>query len=74
MPRKRETVMTSPPRGLRPMKFDPSQPAILHDVLNDRILPSLALRADQCDISTGTVIAPRIPRVTPPRMNSRRRE
>jgi AcrR family transcriptional regulator len=29
---------------------------------------------DQCDISAGTVIASRMPRVTPPRMNSRRRE
>ena len=31
--------MVSPPLGLRPMKdFDPSQPAILHDVLNDCIV------------------------------------
>jgi hypothetical protein len=28
-----------PPEGLRPMSdFDPSQPAILHDVLTDKIL------------------------------------
>src|SRR5207302_1733136 len=30
--------------------------------------------APQCDISTGTVIDWRMPRVAPPRMNSRRRE
>src|SRR5260370_42501538 len=30
-------------------------------------------RGGQCDIITGTVIDPRMPRVTPPRMNSRRR-
>jgi hypothetical protein len=35
----REFAMVSPPEGLRPMKdFDPSQPAILHDVLNDSIV------------------------------------
>jgi len=29
-----------PPEGLRPMsQFDPSQPAILHDALNDEIVP-----------------------------------
>jgi hypothetical protein len=30
---------TTPPEGLRPMKdFNPSEPAILHDVLNAKII------------------------------------
>ena len=32
--------MPSPPSGLRPMQeFDPSEPAILHEVLTDEIVP-----------------------------------
>ena len=35
-----EFTMPAPPKGLRPMKdFDPSQPAVLHDVLNDCMVP-----------------------------------
>src|SRR5262245_23697566 len=32
------------------------------------------VRANQCDIRVGMVMEPRIPRVTPPRTNSRSRE
>ena len=32
--------MTKPPPEMRPMStFDPSEPAILHDMLNDTIIP-----------------------------------
>ena len=36
--------------------------------------PKTYSEGGQCDIITGTVIDARMPRVTPPRMNSRRRE
>jgi hypothetical protein len=39
-----------------------------------RELNAGSARRDQWDISTGTVMEVRIPRVAPPRMNSRRRE
>ena len=41
------TSDTAPPKGLRPMKdFDPTKPAILHDVVTDRIVTWDWKRAD----------------------------
>jgi hypothetical protein len=40
-------ITNFPPDGLRPMKdFDPAQPAILHDVVSDRIMTWDWKRAD----------------------------
>ena len=46
----------------------------LHNDIQHRNRKRCAPAGSQCDISTGTVMEAKMPRVTPPRMNSRRRE
>ena len=50
-------LMLKPPSGLRPMiDFDPSEPAILHDRLNDRIEPWTGEEAD--DYRQNSIVHP----------------